>query len=67
MARFTVSDCMETIHNRFDMTIAAAMRARQIVKGSEMMVNEDGDKATVVALREIAENKVDDHILSRVE
>lgn len=68
MARFTVADCMETITNRFDMTISAAIRARQIEKGSEVMVTEEsGDKATVIALREIAEKKVDTQILSRVE
>ena len=68
MARFTVADCMENIDNRFDMTIAAALRARQIEKGSEIMVeHSDSDKPTVLALREIAENKVDRHILGRVE
>ncbi|MDD3266898.1 MAG: DNA-directed RNA polymerase subunit omega, partial [Burkholderiales bacterium] len=56
MARFTVADCMENIPNRFDMTISAALRARQIEKGNEVMVDqENGDKATVIALREIAE------------
>ncbi|RTK99262.1 MAG: DNA-directed RNA polymerase subunit omega [Proteobacteria bacterium] len=68
MARFTVADCMETIHNRFDMTLAAAMRARQIEKGSDILVEqEEGDKATVIALREIADKQVDTQILNRVE
>lgn len=68
MARFTVADCMENITNRFDMTISAALRARQIEKGNEVMIDqENGDKATVIALREIAEKKVDAQILSRVE
>lgn len=68
MARFTVADCMDNINNRFDMTIVAAMRARQIEKGSEILVaQEEGDKATVIALREIADNKVDKQILSRIE
>lgn len=68
MARFTVADCMENIGNRFDMTIAAAMRARQIEKGSDILVEqEEGDKATVIALREIADKKVDLQILNRVE
>jgi DNA-directed RNA polymerase subunit omega len=48
MARFTVADCMDLITNRFDMTLAAAMRARQIEKGSDIFVeHEEGDKATV--------------------
>lgn len=68
MARFTVADCMKTINNRFDMTIAAALRARQIEKGSDIMVeHEEGDKPTVIALREIADHKVDQQILGRVE
>lgn len=68
MARFTVADCMESIDNRFDMTLAAAMRARQIEKGSEILIEqEEGDKATVIALREIADKKVDLQILNRVE
>ena len=68
MARFTVADCMEHIENRFDMTIAAALRARQIEKGSDIMVeHEEGDKPTVIALREIAYQKIDEQILSRVE
>lgn len=68
MARFTVADCMESITNRFDMTLAAAMRARQIEKGSDILVEqEEGDKATVIALREIADKQVDRQILNRVE
>lgn len=68
MARFTVEDCMKNIDNRFDMTIAAALRARQIENGSEIMVDHtDNHKPTVIALLEIAANKVDRHILSRIE
>ncbi len=67
MARFTVADCMEVINNRFDMTLSAAIRARQIEKGSELFVDDEMDKATVVALREIADKKVDDTILSRID
>jgi DNA-directed RNA polymerase subunit omega len=68
MARFTVADCMDKIDNRYDMTIVAALRARQIAKGSDIFVDhQEGDKPTVVALREIADAKVDEHILSRVE
>jgi DNA-directed RNA polymerase subunit omega len=50
------------------MTLTAAMRARQIDKGSEIFVDkEELDKPTVLALREIAEKKVDATILSRIE
>jgi DNA-directed RNA polymerase subunit omega len=68
MARFTVADCMDTITNRFDMTIAAALRARQIEKGGDIMVeHEEGDKPAVIALREISEHKIDGSILGKIE
>ena len=33
MARVTVEDCIEKIPNRFDLVLAAAQRARGILKG----------------------------------
>ncbi|MDQ5920577.1 MAG: DNA-directed polymerase subunit omega [Pseudomonadota bacterium] len=68
MARFTVSDCMENISNRFDMTLAAAMRARQIESGNATLLeNSENDKPTVLALREIAENLFSKEILNNIE
>ena len=58
MARLTVEDCLEHIHNRYDLVLLAARRARQISLGSDPMVEEEGDKPTVIALREIAEGLV---------
>ena len=58
MARVTVDDCMSTIQNRFQMTLAASYRARQISAGASPMVEADRDKPTVIALREIAAGKV---------
>jgi DNA-directed RNA polymerase subunit omega len=64
MARITVDDCIQKIPNRFELTLAATYRARQIAQGSEPMV--DGkDKPTVTALREIAAGKVGLEILNR--
>ena len=58
MARVTVEDCLENIHNRFDLILVASKRARQIVRGaSEPMVERENDKPTVIALREIAEGR----------
>lgn len=54
MARLTVEDCLPFVTNRFDLVLLAAKRARQIALGSRALVDEDGDKPTVVALREIA-------------
>ncbi len=55
MARVTVDDCIKHIPNRFEMTLAAAYRARQISTGSTPKVEADKDKPAVLALREIAE------------
>lgn len=57
MARITVDDCLEIIPNRFDMTLAATARARQISVGSTPMVDAARDKPTVIALRELAQGK----------
>ncbi len=64
MARITVDDCIQKIPNRFELTLAATYRARQIAQGSESMVD-SRDKPTVTALREIAAGKVGLEILNR--
>ncbi|UDG79429.1 DNA-directed RNA polymerase subunit omega [Candidatus Ecksteinia adelgidicola] len=54
MARVTVQDAVEKIGNRFDLVLVAARRARQIQTGSQnILVSEENDKHTVIALREI--------------
>jgi len=58
MARITIEDCLERIPNRFELTLAATNRARQVSAGSAPMVEADRDKPTVIALREIAAGKV---------
>lgn len=58
MARVTVEDCVEKVPNRFELVLDAAQRSRQISSGSALLVDRDNDKNPVVALREIAENKV---------
>ena len=59
MARITVEDCLEKIENQYDLVLLAKERTSQLNSGSEMLVEEDNDKRTVVALREIAEGKLD--------
>ncbi|NRA23215.1 MAG: DNA-directed RNA polymerase subunit omega [Oleispira sp.] len=55
MARVTVEDCLENVDNRFELVMLATKRARQIaVQGAEPLVPVEGDKPTVIALREIA-------------
>lgn len=59
MARVTVEDCLENVDNRFELVLLATKRARQLANGREPLVPWENDKPTVVALREIAEGKVD--------
>ena len=59
MARITVEDCLNNIDNRFEMVLTATKRARQIANGADPLVEEENDKPTVIALREIAEGLVD--------
>ena len=59
MARVTTEDCVGLIPNRFQLVIYACRRARDIIAGSPMNVAQENDKDTVIALREIAEKKVD--------
>jgi DNA-directed RNA polymerase subunit omega len=59
MARITVEDCLNKIDNRFEMVLTATKRARQIANGAEPLVEEENDKPTVIALREIADGLVD--------
>jgi len=63
MARVTVTDCLEHVDNRFQLVLIAAKRARQLSMGAKPLVEEEDDKPTVIALREIADNLVDASIL----
>jgi DNA-directed RNA polymerase subunit omega len=58
MARITIEDCLAKIANRFELTLAATNRARQITAGSAPLVDADRDKPTVIALRELAAGKI---------
>ncbi len=59
MARVTVEDCVTKIPNRFKLVVIASQRARNISAGEALNVERDNDKNPVVALREIAEDFVD--------
>jgi len=63
MARITVDDCLKSIPNRFELTLAATYRARQIATGASPLVEANRDKPTVIALREIASGKVGREVL----
>ncbi|MDG4550132.1 MAG: DNA-directed RNA polymerase subunit omega [Candidatus Contendobacter sp.] len=59
MARITVEDCLARVDNRFELVLIAARRARDLALGREPLVPRENDKPTVVALRELAEGKLD--------
>ena len=65
MARITIEDCLARIPNRFELTLAATNRARQITSGSPPMVDADRDKPTVIALREMAAGKFGIEMLTK--
>jgi DNA-directed RNA polymerase subunit omega len=55
MARVTVEDCLPHVENRFYLVLEAVDRARDLIRsGADPKVDRENDKATVVALREIA-------------
>ena len=59
MARVTTEDCTTSIPNRFQLVIYSCSRARELLSGNEANVTIDNDKQTVIALREIADKKID--------
>ena len=67
MARITVEDCLEVVDNRFELVLMATKRARQVAKGAQPLVETSNDKPTVVALREIAERKVDQTLIAEID
>ncbi|MGH9578748.1 MAG: DNA-directed RNA polymerase subunit omega [Terriglobales bacterium] len=65
MARITVDDCLKRIPNRFQLTLTATYRARQLSAGASPLVEPDRDKFTVIALREISVGKIGIEVLRR--
>lgn len=67
MARVTVEDCLDHVDNRFELVLLGSRRARQIAQGKDPLVEWENDKPTVVALREIAEGKINQEVLDAAE
>ena len=63
MARVTVEDCILQVPNRFELVMYAAQRARDISGGAQITIDRDRDKNPVVALREIADLKLEQDVL----
>ena len=57
MARITIEDCLARIPNRFELIVAAAQRAKELLKGARPLVSSE-NREVVTALREIAAGKV---------
>tara|TARA_R110000782_G_scaffold30891_22_gene76652 strand:+ start:159 stop:419 length:261 start_codon:yes stop_codon:yes gene_type:complete len=66
MARLTVEDCLENVVNRYDLVLLASKRARQIAMGADPLVPAENDKPTVIALREIAENLINNENIDTI-
>ncbi|MBT5388103.1 MAG: DNA-directed RNA polymerase subunit omega [Porticoccaceae bacterium] len=67
MARITVEDCLDHVDNRFELVMVGSKRARQLaVEGRPALVDEENDKPTVIALREIEEGLINADILTEV-
>jgi DNA-directed RNA polymerase subunit omega len=65
MARITIEDCLIRIPNRFQLTLVATYRARQITLGATPLIDDNKNKPTVIALREIEAGKVGLEVLNR--
>ena len=58
MARVTAEDCTKNVDSLFDLVLLASHRAKVLNAGNEAQVPLDNDKSTVIALREIADEKI---------
>ena len=57
MARVTIEDCLKVMDNAFDICALAGKRAKDLSEGAEPLID-CKDKPTVIALREIAQEKI---------
>ena len=58
MARVTVEDCIDKVDSPYELVLVAKERATQLNSGIEPTLDKENDKNTVIALREIAEEKI---------
>ena len=58
MARVTVEDCIDKVESPYELVLVAKERAVQLNSGLEPTLDRDNDKNTVIALREIAGEKI---------
>ena len=58
MARVTIEDCIKKISNPFDLVLHASQRSKELNQGESTDLDKENDKNTVIALREIAQEKI---------
>ena len=58
MARITVEDCLDKVHNRFALVLLVAKRSKQLMKGDTCTAPGKNNKHVVNALREVAAGSV---------
>ncbi|RTZ65331.1 MAG: DNA-directed RNA polymerase subunit omega [Aquificaceae bacterium] len=67
MARVTVEDCLQHIDTNYDLVLQASKRARALEQGAQALIEENGDKPTVIALRELAKNITPESVAAQEE
>ena len=58
MARVTIEDCIDKVDGQYELVLLAKERAVQLNSGVEPNLDRENDRNTVIALREIAEEKI---------
>ncbi len=58
MARITIEDCIKRVSNPFDLVLFASERAKELNQGEATDLDKENDKNTVIALREIAQERI---------
>ncbi len=58
MARVTVEDCIRFYPNRFEMTLLAARRARQLLRGMPAVAEDEPHKPVVQSLKELGDGQI---------
>jgi DNA-directed RNA polymerase subunit omega len=58
VARITVEDCLDKVHNRFALVLLVAKRTKQLMKGDTCTAPGRNNKHVVNSLREVAAGSV---------
>lgn len=68
MARVTIEDCLKVVSNRFELNIIASNRSKELIRGDKPIIEvKNGEKPTVIALREIASGKMSETKLNQLK